>query len=178
MTLVITSLTAAKRHKRNFDAVISIEDPRTRPTERLRFTRRPAPDHLVLRFEDLDEGPDHLSLPRPADAEAILTFGRKHRAARLLCHCVAGIGRSGAAGLAILADRLGPGQEADALAQLLAIRPEAVPNLALTQAADQALCREGRLTAAVLAENARRGDWQGLRARKARLLQEQPHRFH
>jgi predicted protein tyrosine phosphatase len=91
---------------------------------------------------------------------------------------VAGIGRSGAARLAILADRLGPGQEADALAQLLTIRPEAVPNLALTRAADQVLGRGGRLTATVLAENERRAAWRALRARKAQLLQEQPHRFH
>lgn len=50
---------------------------------------------------------------------------------------VAGIGRSGAAGLAILADRLEPGNEADALAQLLTICPQAVPNLRLTAAAGE-----------------------------------------
>jgi predicted protein tyrosine phosphatase len=177
--LTIASLTAAKRHKRNFDAILTIEDPHTRPTERLRFTKRPAPPITSCSASRISmRGRTYLTLPAPADAEAILAFGRKHRVARLLCHCVAGIGRSGAAGLAILADRLGPDQEADALAQLLTIRPEAVPNLALTRAADQVLGRGGRLTAAVLAENARRIDWQDLRARKARFLQEQPHRFH
>ena len=175
--LTITSLTAAKRHKRNFDAVLTIEDPRTRPNDRLRFNKRPAPDHLVLRFEDLDEGPGHLTLPTLADAEAILAFGRRHSANRLLIHCHAGLSRSTAAGLAILADRLGPGNEAKALTQLLAIRPQAVPNLWLTAAADDALGRDGRLTAAVLAENERRPDWQDLRSRKAKLLRDQPYRF-
>jgi len=175
--LTITSLTAAKRHKRNSDAVLTFEDPRTRPNDRLRFNKRPAPDHLVLRFEDRDEDPEHLTLPTLADAETILAFGRKHAQSTILCHWVAGIGRSGAAGLAILADGLGPGNEADALAQLLTIRPQAVPNLHLTAAADEALGRGGRLTAAVLAENDRRSEWRELRSRKAKLPQDQPYRF-
>lgn len=85
--LTITSLTVAKRHRRNFDAVLTIEDPRTRPNDRLRFNKRLAPDHPVLWFEDLDEGPEHLTLPTLADAETILAFGRKHAQSTILCHC-------------------------------------------------------------------------------------------
>lgn len=173
--LTITSLTVAKRHRRNFDAVLTIEDPRTRPNDRLRFNKRPAPDHPVLWFEDLDEGPEHLTLPTLADAETILAFGRKHAQSTIFV-TVAGIGRSGAAGLAILADRLEPGNEADALAQLLTICPQAVPNLRLTAAAGEALGRGGRLTA-MLAKNDHRSELREFRFRKAKLLQDQPYRF-
>jgi hypothetical protein len=85
-------------------------------------------------------------------------------------HCAAGVGRSPAAALVVLADRYGPGREADALEDLLVLRPEAVPNLALTAAADAELGRGGALLSVVVAKNSTRDDWQSVRARKQELF--------
>jgi len=53
--VVVGSLSQARKHKRRFDAVITLEDPACRPANRLRFTRRPSLPHLVLAFEDVDD---------------------------------------------------------------------------------------------------------------------------
>lgn len=175
--LHVCSLRAAENKKRQFDGVLSLESPRAPRRERLRFHAQPAPDHLVLRFEDLDHGPSNVTLPTREHARQVLAFGRKHAAGKLLVHCVAGVGRSPAAALAVLADRYGPGREADALEELLRLRPDAVPNLALTMAADEELDREGALHAVLVAMNSERADWQAVRARKQALLDKLPDEF-
>lgn len=168
--LHVCSLRAAENRKRQFDAVLSLESPRAPRRERLRFHAQPAPDHLVLRFEDLDHGPASVTLPTREHARLVVGFGRKHAAGKLLVHCVAGVGRSPAAALVVLADQYGPGREADALEELLRLRPEAVPNLALTAAADDELERGGALHSVLVAKNSERADWQALRARKQALF--------
>lgn len=168
--LHVCSLRAAEKQKRKFAAVLTLESPRTARRERLRFHAQPAPDHLVLRFEDLDYGPPSVTLPTREHARLVLEFGRKHADGTLLVHCAAGVGRSPAAALVVLADRYGPGREADALEDLLVLRPEAVPNLALTAAADAELGRGGALLSAVVAKNGTRDDWQSVRARKQELF--------
>lgn len=175
--LHVCSLRAAENCKRNFDAVLTLESPVTNRKERLRFHRSPAPDHLVLRFEDLDFGPSTVTLPTRDHARQVLEFGRRHATNRLLVHCQAGLARSTAAALAILADRFGPGREDAALEELLRLRPEAVPNLALTAAADDELDRGGKLLAVVVAMNAARPDWQELRRRKQALFESTPQAF-
>lgn len=50
----VGSLAQAKRHKRKFDAVITIEEPGARPNLRLRFAPDPGREHLVLQFEDVE----------------------------------------------------------------------------------------------------------------------------
>lgn len=175
--LQVCSLRAAENRKRQFDAVLSLESPRAPRRERLRFHARPAPDHLVLRFEDLDHGPPSVTLPTREHARQVLAFGRKHAAGKLLVHCVAGVGRSPAAAFVVLADRYGPGREADALDELLRLRPEAVPNLALAAAADDELDRGGALHSVLVAKNSERADWQEVRARKQALFEERPDIF-
>jgi predicted protein tyrosine phosphatase len=175
--LQVCSLRAAENKKRRFDAVLSLESPRAPRRERLRFHAQPAPDHLVLRFEDLDYGPAGVTLPTREHARLVLEFGRKHVDAKLLVHCVAGVGRSPAAALLVLADRYGPGREADALDELLRLRPEAVPNLALTAAADAELGRGGALHSVVVARNSTRDDWQTVRARKQAFFECFPDTF-
>lgn len=172
--LTVCGLSQARRHKRAFGAVITIEDPGARPAHRLRFTRKPAPAHLILTFEDVDD--DTLGV-RVATADQVadaLAFANKHRETALLVHCFHGVGRSAAVALAILADRVGPGMEGDAVAQLLALRPEATPNLVVVALADRLLGRGGALIKAV-------SDWEAgalhmpqAREARRRLVLERP----
>jgi predicted protein tyrosine phosphatase len=129
MALTISGYAWAKRHKRSFSAILTIEDPGTRFG--VRFHQSPHPDHLVLQFVDLDlplPAPFHLAAAyRMASLEQIangLKFGRCHD--NLLIHCQVGIARSPALALGILMDRLH--DETAAYAELQRIRPEAVPN--------------------------------------------------
>lgn len=147
--VIVGSLSQARKHKRRFDAVITLEDPACRPANRLRFTRRPSPAHLVLAFEDVDD--DSLGVrvaTREQVAEAV-EFARAHHAGSLLIHCFHGVGRSAAIALAVMADRLGPGAEGKALEWLLANRPESTPNLVVVKLADDVLGRNGDLIGAV-----------------------------
>jgi predicted protein tyrosine phosphatase len=103
----------------------------------------------TLRFHDaIEPGPDIL-LPKKADVEAILTFGRDAaEAGGLLIHCHAGISRSTAATLMILA-QAHPDEGEDELAdRLLQTRPQAWPNSRMITFADELLDRNGRLMTA------------------------------
>lgn len=175
--LAVMSLRQADRHKRKFGAVLSLESPKTRPSERLRFNAHPQPDHLVLRFEDLDEPGEGATTATREMVWAALAYARAVAGKSLLVHCQAGVGRSAGVALAVLADRLGPGREREALDELLALRPESVPNLLVVKHADDLLERGGALLGVVLAENERRADWRSLRARKAKLFEDRPDAF-
>jgi predicted protein tyrosine phosphatase len=150
--LVVSGLAWARLHKRDFDAVITIEDPDIHRVHAaylrsLRFYRQPAPPHLILRFYDLDYPlPEPyqqtwMRLAAPADVAEALAFARAHE--RLLVHCKSGVGRSAAIGLAILADQLHDPQSA--LDALLDIRSIAVPNRHVTAIADRLLGYHGTL---------------------------------
>ncbi|MEQ8963369.1 MAG: PBS lyase, partial [Coleofasciculus sp. C2-GNP5-27] len=67
----------------------------------------------------------------------------------LLVHCQSGVSRSAAVALIVVAELLGVGREKDALAYVLAARPQALPNLWIVQLADDILNRGGRLVEAV-----------------------------
>lgn len=112
----------------------------------------------VLRFHDaIEPGPDTL-LPREADVETILAFGRDagDDLRHLLIHCHAGISRSTAAMLMILT-QAHPGETDEALVErLMAIRPQAWPNSRMIGFADALLGRDGALSAAVTGIYARR----------------------
>lgn len=87
--------------------------------------------------------------PMAEHMDAILSFGRRHGGERILIHCSQGMGRAPAAALAILADRLGPGREDEALSALLHLRPCAIINYRMAGLADQVLGREGELLGVV-----------------------------
>ena len=150
--LAVSGLTWARRHKREFDAVLTVEDPdigRWRPasTGSLRFHRKPAPAHLVLRFYDLDyplPPPYHqpwMLLATPDDVLKAIAFAQQHD--HLLVHCKAGVSRSTALVLAILTERLGDPEAA--LQSLLVLQPNAVPNRHVTALADKLLGCHGKL---------------------------------
>jgi len=151
--LAIGSRNWATRHKRRFVGLLTIEDPDAR--RRLRCTAPPV--QLVLRFVDMDaEWPEPLPSGDPLmhrlaskeDVVTALSFSTKHES--LLVHCEAGVGRSTAMALAIIAERLGKGREADSMAEVLRLRPEASPNLRVVELADEILGRNGALLHEVL----------------------------
>ena len=92
-----------------------------------------------FRFHDAIEPAPGVLLPQKADVEAMLTFGRDAGDVRhLLIHCHAGISRSTAAMLMILAQAQ-PRESEDAIAdRLMRIRPQAWPNSRMIAFADAA----------------------------------------
>ena len=175
--VAIGALKQAAKHKRKYDAVLTLEDPKARHWERLRFHSNPCPDHLILSFEDCDDEAFGFATMLPDQMDRVLAFGRRHAQGSLLVHCLHGIGRSTACALAIVADRMGPGREADAVAAVLALRPHATPNLVAVGLADAALGLNGALDAALAASEA--DNPVKLSARKARhdLATDMPHLF-
>ena len=103
----------------------------------------------TFRFNDAIEPEPGVVLPEKSDVEQMLAFGREAGGERhLLIHCHAGVSRSTAAMLMILA-QAHPDETEDAVVdRLLRIRPQAWPNSRMTAFADEALDRDGRLLAA------------------------------
>jgi predicted protein tyrosine phosphatase len=104
----------------------------------------------TLRFHDVIAPAPGALAPQKADVEAILAFARDAGdVSHLLIHCHAGISRSTAAMLMILA-QAHPHESEDSLADRIAkIRPQAWPNSRMVAFADALLGRAGRLTAAL-----------------------------
>lgn len=171
----VASLASAVRIKRRFDAVLTVEDPGLR--KGLRFHKTPHPDHLILRFEDVDFEASDVALPHRRHVEAAIEFAREHRSGSVLIHCKAGIARSAALALAIIADRLGDGREEEAVRHLLEIRPEAVPNLLLLPMADEVLERNGRLEKAWMEIENSHGKYAHHRRLKRLILERNPTMF-
>jgi predicted protein tyrosine phosphatase len=108
---------------------------------------------LELRFHDIIEPTPGMVLPRREHVEQVLAFGRDMLAepsgqANLLVHCHAGISRSTASMLLILAQAL-PNVKAESLAEeVLRIRDKAWPNLRLIEMGDSLLGRGGAIVTA------------------------------
>lgn len=128
-------LTAARR-------VVSILDPAApQPPELAGLSA----DLLTLRFDDVIESGGTYRAPAPKDIQRLLAFDRKHRAQdSLVIHCTAGISRSTAAFVILLAQRR-PGSEAAVFDELRAVRPKAWPNSLMIALADGILGTDGRL---------------------------------
>jgi predicted protein tyrosine phosphatase len=111
----------------------------------LRFDDVPAPK--IMMIDGLWRGPTE------ADLQAAIDFARM--APRpLIVHCEQGKSRSAGIALAVLADQLGPGQEGEAVRQMMAAALEesrAQPNPLLVTMADRLLGREGHIWAALMA---------------------------
>lgn len=104
--------------------------------------------HLRLEIDDIDAPIPGFVVPDEAHVARLLDFARGWRAeGPLLIHCAAGISRSTAAALAVLA--LGSAESEAALARRLRrLAPHAAPNRRIVALADRLLAREGRLVAA------------------------------
>ncbi len=109
-------------------------------------------ERTTLRFHDIIDPEPGRMMPEPAHMEAVLAFGRSLAATgqgHLLVHCHAGVSRSTASMLAMLAQDA-PSEDEDTLfARLRSIRPQAWPNSVMVGHADELLGRGGRLVAAL-----------------------------
>lgn len=173
--VIVKSLGQARRIKRKVGAVVTIEDPGRR--NGLRYHSAPHPDHLVLRFEDVDVADESVALPRPDHVRSVLEFARQNTEGKLLVHCKAGVARSTALALAVMADRMGAGREADAVEELLRVRPESAPNLLLLGFADDVLERGGALRGAWDEVESAHAHYAEHREKKLEILRRQPHLF-
>lgn len=175
LLIAVKSLNGAAKTKRKYDAVLTIEDPLFR--NGLRFHSRPHPDHLVLMFEDVDVLRDDIAMPAMEHIAAAIEFGRENNSGSLLVHCKAGVARSTALALAIIADRLGKGREQEAVRYLLKIRDCAVPNLVVLDMVDGYLGREGKLKQAWMSVENSSSKYAQHRMLKSKMLANHPSLF-
>jgi len=176
MSLTVLPLKAARERYREFDGIISIEDARSGEGLRVPASSlgalpagpppfdmaeegsgRDGPHQLILSFEDLDE--EGLGAATHQQIVIAMAFARLFKDRKLLVHSPMGQARAPALALAILADRLGPGREREAVVELLYIRPDEPtnilgPNLHALKLADAILERDGALFNAWMAYEA------------------------
>jgi len=146
--LHVCSLAAARETDlSSFSAVITIEDTATKAPFRIEDEHV---EQLVLRFDDISKPIDDFVPPDEGDIRTALVFGRRYANEKMMIHCHAGSSRSPAIALAILADRLGAGMEAQAITKLFAISRWSSPNMRVIQIADGILDRRGMLVDALV----------------------------
>src|ERR1700722_20281381 len=114
--------------------VLSILDPDwPEPSEFALWQRH---DRLQLRFYDVIDGTDLMAPPGADHVAAILEFGRglpTDRPVHLLVHCHAGVSRSTAAALLLLAQRDPARDPGDIVDDIVRRRPQAWPNLRIIE---------------------------------------------
>jgi predicted protein tyrosine phosphatase len=132
--------------------VLSILDPgwpEPAPLNDFEINRR-----LRLRFHDVIEAQPGWIAPERWDIELLLAFGRDLAASadtHLLIHCHAGVSRSTAAAILVLAQTR-PDRPADeALREVVRLRPRAWPNLRILELGDEILGRRGEIIEAARA---------------------------
>ena len=110
-------------------------------------------ERCELRFNDVIEDDPGTVPPRDEDVARLLAFGRgiltepaPH--AHLLVHCHAGVSRSTAAMILMVAQAQPERTAAAVASEILRIRPQAWPNLRIIEMGDAQLGRGGRLVSA------------------------------
>ena len=93
-----------------YDGVITIEDSRIENPFRLEFEHA---KQLVLCFDDISVPLDDFIEPQEKHILQALSFADRIGEGSILIHCHAGISRSSAIALAIIAKRIGKGKERD-----------------------------------------------------------------
>ena len=142
-SIQICSLGAAKEIDHStYDGVITIEDSLV--DEPLRINQADCPQ-LVLCFDDIASPKDDWVLPNKKHVQSALNFADELRGGSLLIHCHAGISRSSAVALAIIAKGLGAGKEKQAFKELERINPNCAPNALVIWLTDEILERGGAL---------------------------------
>jgi predicted protein tyrosine phosphatase len=156
MKITVSNLPWAKRHKRKFDGIISIEDASIK--NGLRFHNATNTKHLILRFEDndskLDIENDKNGLPNRHDVEKAVFFARDFAkdTDNLLIHCYAGISRSTAIALCVLSDHNRHKSPEELLKELYEISPTAVPNLRVLSLYEKIFDKQGFVSSVLAAE--------------------------
>lgn len=147
--LVITDWDGAGKFlkENQADWAMSFGNPKT-------FPPRGLPDRtLRLEFFDIRHDVVHngkkLVGPNRQHVESIIEFCHKIDGGTVLVHCMAGISRSTAAAVILMAMKMGPGHEADAMRVVYEARHCATPNRTMIEIADQLLARDGALIDAV-----------------------------
>jgi predicted protein tyrosine phosphatase len=131
---------------RGVSHVLSILDPTWPEPEA--FDAYEVHERVVLRFDDIVGARDGARAPAETDVAAILDLGERldHAASHLLIHCHAGISRSTAAAIILMA-RANPGREREIFRELKRLRPKSWPNALMLEFADRLLGRDGALIA-------------------------------
>ena len=125
-----------------YDGVITIED--SLEDNPLRINNELCLQ-LVLCFDDISIPVDNYILPQKKHIEKALDFADSIGNGSLIIHCVAGISRSSAIALAIIAKSLGIGKEDQAIKELQILNPYCLPNKLVVKLADEILGHEMKL---------------------------------
>ncbi|TCP81243.1 putative protein tyrosine phosphatase [Rhizobium sp. PP-CC-2G-626] len=141
LALMVSSQTEA-RHNRASWAPTHLISIRAPDTKLLSMIDLPEEKHLQLIFGDTMDPEERDAARSQAIAQAFAFIDGLPADARLLVHCLRGIGRSTALTLGILARYMDP--EA-AAAALHALRPDAKPNRHVVGLCDSALGLKGKL---------------------------------
>jgi predicted protein tyrosine phosphatase len=149
---VICGLDELEQHcNADISHVVSILDPGS--AEPGIFRLFPTHERLYLRFHDVIDEHEGMVAPQRDDIDRLLRFGRslvRSRSARgLLIHCHAGLSRSTAAAVLLLAQARPDRSPEAAVTEMLELKPKAWPNLRMIELGDQLLGCEGRLVRAV-----------------------------
>lgn len=137
-----------------FTHVVSINNPDDLPPPPLR--KHPG-KHLILNFHDISQESSSASqlagfvAPQRQDVQRIIDFTETlEDQSEVLCHCAAGISRSSAAALILIASKLDPSVEnaRKTFQETLGIKKDIHPNLLMTAFADELLDYQGALIAA------------------------------
>ena len=130
-----------------YGAVITIEDSNAASPFRLKAT---TPRQLILKFDDVIHQFGDLIIPTELHIKSALDFIEQEADRKpILIHCHAGLSRSPAIALAILARWFGQSHEEAAVKMLLSIEPLSSPNSLIVALADELLQHKGKLVAAV-----------------------------
>ena len=125
-----------------YDGIITIEDTTIKEPFRVQTDE---PKQLILRFDDINHPMDDYVIPQMSHIKRALDFADKIEDGSLLIHCRAGISRSSAIALAVIAKRLGSGKEEEAINTLEHINPNCRPNKSIVEMTDELLERNGEL---------------------------------
>jgi predicted protein tyrosine phosphatase len=146
--IALSGLAGVSNALRDFQPVklISLLDPPLMPATPDLIERK---NHLKLELNDISAPTEGLILPNEEHIERLLAFGESWAPSeRVLIHCWAGVSRSPAALLILLAQK-NPGREEE-MARLVRSRaPHIRPNRRLIELGDRALGCQNRLTSAV-----------------------------
>jgi len=125
-----------------YDGVITIEN--SFEDNPLRYGYE-YPEQLILQFDDISVPLDDFIEPEEKHILSALSFAEKIDGGSILIHCHAGVSRSSAIALAIIAKKLGKGKEVESVKTLEKINPHARPNKLLVWLTDEILERNKKL---------------------------------